>query len=165
MATARKTSAKRRKPAAKFVPVPRKRASAKKPVRHTARVARFPVIDFHCHMRVPEVVAFCKGHGPDASVPDHPNYTEAARRLDAEWSQAHRMRTGDMPTRLKLMDEQGVDIQVLSPSGISQYTLWAEPEESLKWERRLNEDMAEMVASVPGRFIGLGSVPLHCRCH
>lgn len=127
----------------------------------TTRARKPVVIDFHCHMRVPEVVAFCKGHGPDSSVPDHPNYTAEARRLDAEWAQMHRMRTGDLPTRLTLMDRQGVDIQVLSPSGISQYTLWADPETSLKWERRLNEGMAEMVAKAPGRFVGLGSVPLH----
>ncbi|MFM9967021.1 MAG: amidohydrolase family protein [Burkholderiales bacterium] len=131
------------------------------PAKPSARSRKPVVIDFHCHMRVPEVVAFCKGHGPDASVPDHPNYTAAAKKLDAEWAQMHRMRTGDMTTRLALMDEQGVDIQVLSPSGISQYTLWADPETSLKWERRLNDGMAEMVASVPGRFVGLGSLPLH----
>jgi aminocarboxymuconate-semialdehyde decarboxylase len=124
--------------------------------------ARKPlVIDFHCHMRVPEVVAFCKGHGPDASVPEHPRYTPEARRLDREWSEMHRMRTADLPTRLKVMDEQGVDIQVLTPSGISQYTLWAPPEESLRMERKLNEGIAEMVAKKPERFVGLGSVPLH----
>lgn len=119
------------------------------------------VIDFHCHMRVPEVVEFCKGHGPDARPPAHPRYTDEARRLDAQWNEVHRLRTADLPTRLKVMDEQGVDIQVLTPSGISQYTLWAEPEVSLKWERRLNEGLAEMVASKPDRFVGLGSVPLH----
>ena len=129
--------------------------------KRTTRVRKPVVIDFHCHMRVPEVVAFCKSHGPDASVPDHPNYTAEAKRMDAEWAQMHRMRTGDLPTRLTLMDRQGVDIQVLSPSGISQYTLWADPETSLKWEKRLNDGMAEMVAKAPGRFVGLGSLPLH----
>ena len=141
----------RKKKSGKAVATSKRGSRARKPV----------VIDFHCHMRVPEVVAFCKGHGPDASIPDHPNYTEAARKLDAEWAQMHRMRTGDMATRLALMDEQGVDIQVLSPSGISQYTLWADPETSLKWEQRLNDGVAEMVAQVPGRFVGLGSLPLH----
>jgi len=135
--------------------------SASSKAKRSARARKPVVIDFHCHMRVPEVVAFCKGHGPSAAVPDHPNYSAAARRLDAEWAQMHRMRTGDMATRLALMDQQGVDIQVLSPSGISQYTLWADPETSLKWERRLNDGLAEMVAQVPGRFVGLGSVPLH----
>src|SRR3954466_479779 len=116
------------------------------------------VIDFHCHMRVPDVVAFCKGHGPDASVPQHPRYTEEAKRLDAEWAAIHRDRTVNLATRLKLMDEQGVDVQVLAPSGISQYTYWAEPEVSLKWERRLNEGIADMAAKKPERFVGLGSV-------
>ena len=76
------------------------------------------VIDFHCHMRVPEVVEFCRGHGPDASVPPHPKYTEAAKKLDAEWAQMHRMRTGDMATRLALMDQQGVDIQEIGRANV-----------------------------------------------
>lgn len=112
-------------------------------------------------MRVPEVVAFCRGHGPDATPPSHPRYTEAMRLEDARWSDVHRVRTGDMATRLRVMDEQGVDIQVLTPSGISQYTLWADPQTSLQWERRINESIAEMVAGHPDRFVGLGSVPLH----
>ncbi len=150
--------------AKKRVVAPTQKAASRKPAvskKRTSRARKPVVIDFHCHMRVPEVVAFCKGHGPDASIPDHPNYTAEARRLDAEWAQMHRMRTGDLPTRLALMDEQGVDIQVLSPSGISQYTLWADPETSLQWERRLNDGMAEMVATAPDRFVGLGSLPLH----
>jgi aminocarboxymuconate-semialdehyde decarboxylase len=143
---------------------PTARASAGASAASKKRATRTPkpvVIDFHCHMRVPEVVEFCRGHGPSAAVPDHPNYTAEAKKLDAEWAQMHRMRTGDMATRLALMDNQGVDIQVLAPSGISQYTLWADPETSLKWERRLNDGMAEMVAKVPERFVGLGSLPLH----
>ena len=124
--------------------------------------ARRPfVIDFHCHMRMPEVVAFCRGHGPNSAAPQHPRYTEEARQEDARWAEMHRDRTANLATRLRVMDEQGVDIQVLTPSGISQYTLWAEPEVSLKWERRLNEGIAEMVAGHPDRFVGLGSVPLH----
>jgi aminocarboxymuconate-semialdehyde decarboxylase len=144
-------------------PVPKRAATSAAPGKgkRPARARKSVVIDFHCHMRVPEVVEFCKGHGPGTAATEHPNYTAEAKRLDAEWAQMHRMRTADMPTRLALMDQQGVDIQVLSPSGISQYTLWADPETSLKWEQRLNDGMAEMVAKVPGRFVGLGSVPLH----
>ena len=124
------------------------------------RARRPVVIDFHCHMRVPEVVALCKDRGPDSSIPEHPCYTREARRLDERWREANRMRTSDLPTRLKVMDQQGVDIQVLSPSGVSQYTYWAPPEESLAMERRLNEGVAEMVAAKPDRFVGLGGVPL-----
>ena len=126
-----------------------------------ARRARRPlVIDFHCHMRVPEVVEFSKGHLPNASIPNLDRLSEEAKRLDREWAEEHRRRTNDLEYRLKLMDAQGVDMQVLTTSIVSMCTYWAAPEESLRMERLANERLAEMVAKAPGRFIGLGSVPL-----
>ncbi len=128
--------------------------------KRAARARRPVVIDFHAHMRVPEVVALCKGHCPDSSIPDDPRYTQEARRLDEQWRERNARRTSDVATRLKLMDEQGVDIQVIAPSGVTQYTYWAPPEESLRMERMVNEGIAELVAKQPDRFVGIGSVPL-----
>ena len=62
--------------------------------------------------------------------------------------------------RLRQMDEAGVDMQVLTPSLVHQCTYWANPAASLKMERLTNERVAEVVASKPDRFIGLGGVPL-----
>lgn len=118
------------------------------------------VIDFHCHMRVPEVVEFCRGHGPNASIPNMDKLSEESKRLDRDWAEEHRRRTGDLAHRLKLMDEQGVDIQVLTASIISMCTYWASPEDALKMDRLANERLAEMIAKAPDRFVGLGSVPL-----
>src|SRR3990170_8020383 len=39
-------------------------------------------------------------------------------------------------------------------------TYWADAETGLKWDRWINERIAEMVARAPDRFVGLGSVPL-----
>src|SRR5262249_52915686 len=43
---------------------------------------------------------------------------------------------------------------------VHQLTYWAEPQESLRLERMLNDRMAAVVAANPKRLIGLGGVPL-----
>jgi aminocarboxymuconate-semialdehyde decarboxylase len=61
------------------------------------------------------------------------------------------------------MDDQGVDIQVLTLSLISHHTYWAgaDEETSYRMERLANDRMAEIIHKYPGRFVGLGGVPLH----
>ena len=54
----------------------------------------------------------------------------------------------------------GVDIQVLTASIVHHCTYWAEPAQSLEMERKVNDRIAEIVATNPERFIGLGGVPL-----
>lgn len=124
------------------------------------RSRRPVVIDFHAHVVVPEVVEFSQGHVVDTSSsavpPDNP---EAARQW-REWIDENRRKRDDFQLRLKFMDRMGVDIQVLTPSLVHQYTYWADPETSLRMERLTNDRLAEMVATAPGRFVGLGSVPL-----
>jgi aminocarboxymuconate-semialdehyde decarboxylase len=51
-------------------------------------------------------------------------------------------------------------MQVLSSSLVQQSTYWAQPQESLRLERMLNDRMAAVVAANPTRLIGLGGVPL-----
>jgi aminocarboxymuconate-semialdehyde decarboxylase len=66
----------------------------------------------------------------------------------------------DVTERIAHMDTMGVDKQVLSSSLVQQLTYWAEPKESLRLERMLNDRMAAVVAANPKRLIGLGGVPL-----
>ncbi|HEY9132529.1 MAG TPA: amidohydrolase family protein [Dyella sp.] len=61
--------------------------------------------------------------------------------------------------RLQDMDRQGVDLQVISPIPmLSCY--WAPPEAGQAVARFLNRHIAELVASRPDRFAGMGTVPL-----
>ncbi len=117
------------------------------------------VIDFHAHMVTPEAQSFSTGH-VIASKPG--NDPPATPEGDAyrKWQQESRRKMFDMPTRLRIMDETGVDLQVLTPSLIHQYTYWADEESALRIEQLTNDNVAELVSKVPGRFVGLGSVPL-----
>ncbi|OGA44311.1 MAG: hypothetical protein A3G25_12255 [Betaproteobacteria bacterium RIFCSPLOWO2_12_FULL_63_13] len=118
------------------------------------------MIDFHAHVVEPEVRAFSQGHVVNTAIPD---LTGVSKRDVTAWNNWRQMITSKMVdpmVRLRDMDETGVDVQVLTPSLVHQYTYWADPETSLKMEQRANNRIAEMVALAPDRFVGLGGVPL-----
>lgn len=64
-----------------------------------------------------------------------------------------------MPARLEDMNEHGIAMQGLSVMP-ELFCYWAESELSRTFCRALNESIATMVAVAPGRFVGLGTVPL-----
>lgn len=64
------------------------------------------------------------------------------------------------PTRRSTdMDQEGVDIQILSPMP-ELLSYWFEPEDTLYFSRSVNHQLSEFIQSNPQRFIGLGMVPL-----
>ena len=63
------------------------------------------------------------------------------------------------PRRLRDCDEAGVAVQVLSTVPVM-FSYWAQPDHALDLSRFLNDHLAETVAAHPGRFEGLGTIPL-----
>jgi aminocarboxymuconate-semialdehyde decarboxylase len=155
-----RTTSKKRAPA-------RRAKVAKKATARRAAPRRKPiVIDFHAHITVPEVAAYAAPHSVSRAanrVPEHRFVTDEHRRLAKEWTDNIRARMDSYDRRVKDMDEAGVDIQVLTLSLISHHTYWAGADEemSAKMERLANDRMAEIIHKYPGRFVGLGGVPLH----
>src|SRR5438445_86706 len=62
------------------------------------------------------------------------------------------------PERIKVMDEQGIDIEALSLNPIYWYK--AEPDLASQVVKLQNEKLAEICAAQPDRFVGLASVAL-----
>jgi aminocarboxymuconate-semialdehyde decarboxylase len=123
---------------------------------------RAPIaIDIHAHMMLPEVYAVTVGHSAFGKSTNDPSLGPEAGKKAKERSDFICAKMSDTKERIGEMDKMGVDIQVLSASLVHQCTYWAEPEESLRLERKLNDRVAEMVATNPKRLIGLGTVPLH----
>lgn len=60
---------------------------------------------------------------------------------------------------LRDMDAHGVDTMVLCTVPVL-FSYWAPAQDCLEWSRFLNDELATVVASHPGRFIGLGTVPM-----
>ncbi len=65
----------------------------------------------------------------------------------------------DASVRLKEMDETEVSMQVLSTIPVL-FNYWAKPQHGLETSRFFNDHIAQCVAEKPGRFIGIGTVPL-----
>ncbi|MEX1104552.1 MAG: amidohydrolase family protein, partial [Dehalococcoidia bacterium] len=118
------------------------------------------VIDIHCHAsQAPGVPPLIEGKfRPEL---------EASTYFSSDESLAHNRKLGreqyglaltSLDERLARMDRSRVDIQAVSPS--PQQFYWAEPELGLRLSRLQNEHVAGLVAQLPDRFVGLGSVPL-----
>ena len=136
-----------------------KSAPAPAPRRRPARARPF-VIDFHAHVVDPAVVAFSKGHVINTAEPNFTGVSQEAITAWRNWRAVVDMKMTDPKVRLADMDKLGIDMQVLTPSLVHQYTYWADPADSLAMEQRTNNRIAEMVAKAPDRFVGLGGVPL-----
>lgn len=61
--------------------------------------------------------------------------------------------------RIEDCDRTGVSMQVLSTVPVM-FSYWAKPADALDLSRRLNDHIAEVVRAHPGRFAGLGTIPL-----
>jgi aminocarboxymuconate-semialdehyde decarboxylase len=65
----------------------------------------------------------------------------------------------DLELRLSIMDQQGVDMQVMSPAS-SFFFYWMPISEALEYAQWLNDRLAEAVAKQPSRLVALASVPM-----
>ena len=94
---------------------------------------RIRTIDVHAHCAVPEAMALMGLKGPLQSLVVSQD-------------------------RLKVMDEQGIDMEALSLNPIFWYK--AEPDLARQVVNLQNEKLAEICAAYPDRFVGLASVAL-----
>jgi aminocarboxymuconate-semialdehyde decarboxylase len=65
----------------------------------------------------------------------------------------------DLDLRLLIMDQQGVDMQALSPAS-SFFFYWMPAIEALEYAQWLNDRLADAVTKQPGRLVALASVPM-----
>ena len=65
----------------------------------------------------------------------------------------------DAEVRMKECDHHGVHVQVLSTIPVM-FSYWAKPQDCLDVSKFLNDHIADIVRRWPGRFEGLGTIPL-----
>jgi aminocarboxymuconate-semialdehyde decarboxylase len=119
------------------------------PKRRDVRVGgkRVLTVDVHAHCYVPEVWDLIKDYDWNAPVREHLFDRSTARVVT----------TANVDDRMRLMDEQGVDVQAL---GINPF--WYTVDQPLVREiiKIQNEKMASFCARYPERFVGLATVAL-----
>ena len=65
----------------------------------------------------------------------------------------------DPEIRCNEYDTFGIDVQVLSTVPVM-FSYWAKPEHALDLSKLLNDHIASIIDDQPGRFIGLGTLPM-----
>jgi aminocarboxymuconate-semialdehyde decarboxylase len=117
------------------------------------------IVDIHCHYLNPEVnakTAHLNAPSYDPTVIYANDITNQTNLLQMKTRAPKLM---GIEERLQDMDKMGVDIQAVAPAPYH-YFYFTDPELGASLARDVNHGIANVVASHPDRFVGLGSVPL-----
>jgi aminocarboxymuconate-semialdehyde decarboxylase len=128
-------------------------------VRSSSRGERPLTVDIHCHMQSDRAIALMAPHSTPEKEPSVHFATEQTRAINTAQADAIHEPLTTPARRIADMDAMGIDVQAISPAP-HQYFYWAEPELGREVARTVNNDLAELVATNPERFVGLGTVPL-----
>jgi aminocarboxymuconate-semialdehyde decarboxylase len=117
------------------------------------------VIDIHCHRECSVAAALVKPEADRLGRAPLQFGSELTREVNRRQLEDLRPMMESVEVRLSDMDHMGVDVQALS---LSPYQLfhWAEGDLGLRAFKAVNDDLAELVAGHPDRFVGLGAIPL-----
>ena len=124
-------------------------------------MARVRTVDSHTHILTEEAMKWLAKESPKVA-PALKNVNERGDILEIDGKvvqQPHPREIWDVALRLRDMDANAVDVQVLSPT-VFTFFYGHTPELALACSIVQNEDIAAVVAKHPERFLGLGTVPL-----
>jgi aminocarboxymuconate-semialdehyde decarboxylase len=118
------------------------------------------LIDMHAHV-IPENFPPAGSRPSAARWPslDHFEPDNARVMISGENFRTVHSGNWDLERRLRDMEKDGVDAEAISPMP-ELLSYWFTPEDGLEFCRYTNEFIASMCAAAPGRFFGLGAVPL-----
>jgi aminocarboxymuconate-semialdehyde decarboxylase len=122
------------------------------------RGKRSLAVDLHCHVHTPAADEIAKKSDKQADVTARygdPRTIERQKQLRVELDR----KLTSVEQRLADMDRMGVDVQAISTSPM-QYYYGLDIDLGRQTSRIVNQRLAEIVASHPDRFVGLGTVPL-----
>ncbi|MFC0681501.1 amidohydrolase family protein [Lysobacter korlensis] len=119
--------------------------------------------DVHAHVLLPSLQGLVQERDPDGfrAAGELELLRNGGPSLAASGAmiQERFTRLTDLAERLRVMDVQGVDVQVVSPSP-SHYYPWAGERLAVEVAREANRLTADHIAGAPDRLVGLGLVPL-----
>jgi aminocarboxymuconate-semialdehyde decarboxylase len=110
-----------------------------------------PVIDFHAHYMVEDVLEQCHQHSPATGFGAHPASPGIVRNF-ANMQDPERI--------IEDMDRMGITKMVLSSTTVLSPTSWAEPAVENGFARRLNDVAADWATRYSNRIIGSFVLPM-----
>jgi aminocarboxymuconate-semialdehyde decarboxylase len=116
-------------------------------------------IDCHCHVAVPRVFEIVGPHLKQATDPLVQSSTPETQALMAKQAADIRTRISTTDERFGVMDEMGVDMQLICPAPPQIY--YNLPlDVGVQAARALNDGIAEYVGTHKDRLVALGGVPM-----
>jgi aminocarboxymuconate-semialdehyde decarboxylase len=119
------------------------------------RDRRATAVDVHCHCVV-DIRDLVKDHYDKRHISK--SYGAFAPDPFVDPSRPMFMDPTSVGTRLRYMDEHGIDVQAVSLLPGYSYAYWADQDVASKIVLRQNEQIAELCTAHPDRFVGLGAV-------
>lgn len=118
-------------------------------------------IDIHTHILPPEIPRFKEkfGYGGFITLDHHKSCGARMMRDDGKFFREIESNCWDPSVRATECDAQGVTAQVISTVPVM-FSYWTKPKDGLDIAQFLNDHTAQIVASQPQRFIGLGTLPM-----
>ncbi|MSP41728.1 MAG: amidohydrolase [Deltaproteobacteria bacterium] len=118
-------------------------------------------IDVHAHYVPPDALKIASeiGKGQGLTLTKNERGREVLSRAGKPFLTQLKAEFSYLDLRLSIMDQQNVDMQLLSPAS-SYFFYWMAADESLEYAQWLNERLAEAAAKHPKRLVALGSVPM-----
>lgn len=117
-------------------------------------------IDIHTHIIPEHFPKFSQKFGYDGFVHlEHHKPCGARMMIDNQLFREIESNCWDPQKRMEECEQYGVQVQVLSTIPVM-FNYWAKPQDTLDIARFLNDHIAEIVATYPRRFIGLGTLPM-----
>lgn len=123
------------------------------------REKRCLTVDIHCHVLSQRAEALARPHFRIEKEPTLAFATELTRQINKKQIENVLPRMTDAERRIEDMDALGIDVQAISPTP-TQYYYWLDPELGREAARMVNDDVVQIAASHPDRFVPLGTVPL-----
>jgi len=117
------------------------------------------VVDIHCHYSSRKAAELVKTSLKDKWSPPLSYGNELSQRVNEQQMADIQPKMDLVAVRIQDMDVMGVDIQAVSPAPY-QYYYGIDAEVGRDAARQINDDLAEIVAGHPDRFVAMGTVPL-----
>ncbi len=116
-------------------------------------------VDVHTHLMVPESADMTRPHLKPEDEPRTLFSSPATKELNNDFYRLALDKYTDPDARLVDMDAMGIDVQLVALTPFH-YFYWADSDLAPRVATMQNQRIAKVVAHTPGRFVGVGTLPM-----